>query len=154
MRWDQGRALVEGMITRREIERVPPSRTHADLLLRQANQHLQAARAIVSIDPTGAYQLIYDAARKAFNAVLENQGVRATSNGGHIAVREAVLAQLDPPLGRILRPFDRLRRRRNEAEYPSVDTPALSAADVENDIPKVEEIVSAVEKVLDQMSPF
>jgi hypothetical protein len=142
------------MITRREIERVPPSRTHADLLLRQANQHLQAARAIVSIDPTGAYQLIYDAARKAFNAVLENQGVRATSNGGHIAVREAVLAQLDPPLGRILRPFDRLRRRRNEAEYPSVDTPALSAADVENDIPKVEEIVSAVEKVLDQMSPF
>jgi hypothetical protein len=142
------------MITRREIERVPPSRTHADLLLRQANQHLQAARAIVSIDPTGAYQLIYDAARKAFNAVLENQGVRATSNGGHIAVREAVLAQLDPPLGRILRPFDRLRRRRNEAEYPSVETPALSAADVENDIPKVEEIVSAVEKVLDQMSPF
>ena len=146
--------MVEGMTARREIERVPPSRAHADLLLRQANQHLQAARAIVSIDPTGAYQLIYDAARKAFNAVLENQGLRGTSSGGHIAVREAVLAQLDPPLGKILRPFDRLRRRRNEAEYPSTDTPALSAADVENDIPKVEEIVSTVEKVLDQMSPF
>lgn len=68
--------------------------------------------------------------------------------------REAVLAQLDPPLGKILRPFDRLRRRRNEAEYPSADTPALSAADVENDIPKVDEIVSAAKKVLDQMSPF
>jgi hypothetical protein len=98
--------------------------------------------------------LIYDAARKAFNAVLENQGLRATSSGGHIAVREAVLAQLDPPQGKILRPFDRLRRRRNEAEYPSADTPALSVADVENDIPKVDEIVSAAKMVLDQMNPF
>lgn len=86
MRWDQGRALVDGMITPREIERVPPNRGHADLLLRQADQHLQAARAIISIDPTGAYQLIYDAARKAFNAMLDNQGLRATSSGGHIAV--------------------------------------------------------------------
>ena len=108
----------------------------------------------MSIDPTGAYQLIYGAASKTFNAVLENQGLRATSSGGHIAVREAVLAQLDPPLGKILRPVDRLRRRRNEAESPSLDTPALGMADVENDMPKVEEIVSAVAKVLDQMSPF
>ncbi len=154
MRWEQGRAAVDAMITRREIERVPPSRTHADLLMRQAHQHLQAAQTIMSIDPTGAYQLIYDAARKALNAVLENQGLRATRSGGHIAVREAVLAQLDPPLGKILRPFDRLRRRRNEAEYPSADTPTLGMADVENDMPKVEEIVSAVAKVLDQMGPF
>jgi hypothetical protein len=75
------------MISRRELERVPPSRTHADLVMRQANQHIQAAKVIVSLDPTGAYQLIYDAARKAFNAVLDNQGLRATSSGGHIAVR-------------------------------------------------------------------
>ena len=71
--------------------------------MQRASPHLQAANLLVSMDPTGAYQLVYD--------------------GGHIAVREAVLAQLDPPLGRILRPFDRFRRRRNEAEYPAVDPP-------------------------------
>src|SRR6185503_10375124 len=114
----------------------PPSREQADALMNQARQHLQAAKVIASMDPTGAYQLIYDGARKALNAVLENEGLRATSTGGHIAVREAVLAQLDPPLGKILRPFDRLRRRRNEAEYPTLDSPALTAADVENDLPK------------------
>jgi len=65
MRWEQGRPAVDGMLSRGEIERVPASRDHAYLLLRQANQHTQAARAIVSIDPTGAYQLLYDAARKA-----------------------------------------------------------------------------------------
>jgi len=98
--------------------------------------------------------LLYDAARKALNAVLENQGLRATSRGGHIAVLDAVSAQLDPPLGGILRPFDRLRRRRNQAEYPAAENPGLSAPDVERDLPKVQAILDAVAKVLDQMSPF
>ena len=154
MRWDQGRPAVDGMIARGEIERVPASRDHADLLMGQAHQHIRAARAIVSIDPTGAYQLLYDAARKSLNAVLENQGLRATSRGGHIAVLDAVSAQLDPPLGGILRPFDRLRRRRNQAEYPAADNPSLAADDIERDLPKVQDIVQAVAKVLDQMSPF
>ena len=48
MRWEQGRPAVDGMLSRGEIERVPASRDHAYLLLRQANQHTQAARAIES----------------------------------------------------------------------------------------------------------
>jgi hypothetical protein len=142
------------MIVRKEIERVPASRQHADTLVEQGGRHLAAAQTIASIDPTGAYQLIYDAARKAFSAVLENQGLRATSTGGHIAVRDAVLAQLDPPLGAILRPFDRLRRRRNDAEYPSAYAPAITVADIERDLPKVREMVNMAQKVLDEMSPY
>ena len=99
MRWQQGRDAMDGMIDRGELERVPASREHADLLLTQAYRHVASARAIAGSDPAGAYQLLYDAARKALAAVLENQGLRATSRGGHIAVREAVSAQLDPPLG-------------------------------------------------------
>src|SRR5882672_4326859 len=99
MSWEQGRAVVDRLISRSEVQRVPASRAHADLLTSQANQHLVAAQAIVAIDPTGAYQLMYDAARKALNAVLENQGLRVTSRGGHVAVLAAVSAQLDPPLG-------------------------------------------------------
>jgi multidrug efflux pump subunit AcrA (membrane-fusion protein) len=142
------------MIARGEIERVPPSRERADLLMSHANQHVQAAQAIALIDPTGAFQLLYDASRKALSAVLENPGLRATSRGGHIAVLDAVSAQLDPPLGAILRPFDRLRRRRNQAEYPTGDRPNLGAEDVERDLPKVRDILDTAAKVLDQMSPF
>ena len=154
MRWQQGRDAVDGMVTRGELERVPPSREHADLLLAQAHQHLDSALAIARSDATGAYQLLYDAARKALAAVLENQGLRATSRGGHIAVLDAVSAQLDPPLGAILRPFDRLRRRRNQAEYPTGDQPTFRSEDVARDAPKVREIVHAAAKVLDQMSPY
>lgn len=84
MRWGQGRAAIDGMLSRGELERVPPSREHADLLLTQAHQHLKSAEAVMAIDPTGAYQLLYDAARKALGSLLENQGPRATSRGGHI----------------------------------------------------------------------
>jgi hypothetical protein len=154
MRWQQGRDTVDGMIARGELERVPASREHADLLLTQAHHHLDSAQTIAGSDAAGAYQLLYDAARKALAAVLENQGLRATSRGGHIAVRDAVAAQLDPPLGAILRPFDRLRRRRNQAEYPAADQPGFRAEDMGRDLPKVREIVDAAAKVLDQMSPY
>lgn len=154
MRWEQGREALDGMITRGELERIPASRDHADVLLRQARQHLDSARAIAAADPVGAYQLLYDAARKALAAVLENEGLRVTSRGGHIAVREAVSAQLDPPLGAVLRPFDRLRRRRNQAEYPSSEHPDIEPEDVDRDLPKVEQIVEVAAKVLDQMGPF
>ncbi|GIF07420.1 hypothetical protein [Actinoplanes siamensis] len=154
MRWQQGREVVDGMITRAELERVPASRDHADLLIAQARRHLASADAIAGADPAGAYQLLYDAARKALAAVLENQGLRATSRGGHIAVREAVSAQLDPPLGAVLRPFDRMRRRRNQLEYPSAAAPAIGPDEVTRDLPKVEEILALAAEVLDQMSPF
>jgi hypothetical protein len=154
MRWQQGRETLDGMIERGELERVPASRDHADLLLSQARQHLASANAIAGSDPAGAYQLLYDAARKALAAVLANQGIRATSRGGHIAVREAVSAQLDPPLGAVLRPFDRLRRRRNQVEYPSSQAPSVSGDEIERDAPKVEQIIDVAAKVLDQMGPL
>jgi hypothetical protein len=103
MKWQQGRSTIDGLIARGEIERVPASRDHADVLISHAHDHLHAAQAVVTIDSVGAYQLLYDGARKALAAILENQGLRATSRGGHIAVLDAVTAQLDPPLGSVLR---------------------------------------------------
>ena len=154
MRWNQGRERLDGMLERGELQRVTPSRSHADLLLSQATGHASSAGAIADADPTGAYQLAYDASRKALVAVLENQGLRPTSRGGHIAVFEAVSAQLDPPLGAVVRSFDRMRRRRHQAEYPSVDQPAITAAEVNGDLQRVGEVMDMARRVLDQMGPY
>jgi hypothetical protein len=43
-------------------------------------------------DLPGAYQLAYDALRKSAASLLEVQGLRATSRGGHIAIQDAVIA--------------------------------------------------------------
>ena len=80
--------------------------------------------------------LVCDAARKALTAVLENQGLRPAARGGHLAAYDAVRAQLDPPPGKALRPAGRMRRQRNDAEYPPSTAPAPTAANVREDIPR------------------
>ena len=49
-------------------------------------------------------------------ALLAHQGLRPTTAGGHIAVVEAITAKFPGVAG--LKSLDRLRRRRNQAEYP------------------------------------
>lgn len=156
MRWEQGRDTIESMLNGQppRLQKVQPSREHADRLIRQAHAHLASAAKVADDDPDGAYGMLYGAARKALTAVLENQGLRPTSQGGHVVVSDAVLAQLDPSLGKTLRPFGRLRRTRNDVEYPPANGEELAAEQVTEDLAKAAAIVELAEKVLDQMSPF
>jgi hypothetical protein len=39
----------------------------------------------------------------------------------------------DPPMGQVLRPFDRIRRQRHDVEYPPTDAPQVNADDVRED---------------------
>jgi hypothetical protein len=55
--------------------------------------------------------------RKSATALLAHQGLRPTTGGGHLAVVEAMRAQFPGVPG--LTSLDRLRRRRNQAEYPN-----------------------------------
>jgi hypothetical protein len=63
-------------------------------------------------------------------------------------------AQLDPPMGQVLWPFDRMRRQRHDVEDPLTDAPQISAEDVREDAAKATAIVDLSERVLDQMSPY
>ena len=53
MRWNQGRATVETLIADGELQRVPPSREHADQLLVQARplcrSSLRGVRSVVTV---------------------------------------------------------------------------------------------------------
>jgi hypothetical protein len=154
VRWDQGRAEIDAMIAAGELQRVPPSREHADQLLAQALKDLGSADLLCESNPKRAYESIYDAARMALTAVLENQGLRPTSQGGHIAPYSAVFSQLEPPMGKILRPFDRMRRTRHRSEYPTFTNPDVTADDVRSDRPLAAAIIKICNDVLDEMSPF
>lgn len=154
MRWNQGREVIDRMLADRELQRVPASNEQARSLIAQARKHLDSAAKVCESDPDGGYALVYDAARKALTAILENQGLRPTSRGGHLAVYHAVRAQLEPPMGAKLRPFDRIRRQRNVVEYLSAEMPPLTAADVREDIGKVRVLIDVADGVLDGMSPY
>jgi hypothetical protein len=76
MRWNQGRSQVDRLIADGELQRVPANREHADQLLVQARKDLASAELLLDANPERAYESVYDAARMALTAVLENEGLR------------------------------------------------------------------------------
>ena len=102
------------------IEVVEPDPATATHWLDDAGRHLEAATKIAELDPSGAYVLAYDAARKSVAGALLMSGHRVLSRpGSHQALAQyadALAMQVDEPA---LNRFDRLRRNRNRSEYGS-----------------------------------
>jgi HEPN domain-containing protein len=115
-RWGKGEATVTRLIEERHLQRVATDTDTVASLLASARRHVESARLTVDGDEEAAYSLGYDAARKAATALLAHQGLRPTTAGGHLAVVEVMRAQFPGVPG--LTSLDRLRRRRNQAEYP------------------------------------
>jgi HEPN domain-containing protein len=156
MSWEAGSERILELISAGELGQVPPDTKLARRMLADAGRHLATAAAAQSTgDLPGAYQLAYDALRKSAASLLEAEGLRATSRGGHIAVQDAVIAQFGSSI-RALRSFSRLRRARNSFEYPSTETPGPSEDDVKDAIRVAAEVNDAVGNVLESgiLSPW
>ena len=150
-----GEREVLRLLQTREIEQVRPDRDLAELLMNDAHRHLTSAAQLADSDPAGAFQMAYDAARKACSALLAMQGLRATSRGGHIAVRDVARAQFGGgPQGRVLREFDAMRRRRKDAEYPQDPGDAIDAVEVRDILPKARMIVDYAASLLPNLEPW
>lgn len=115
-RWGKGAAVIARMVQHRRLQQVVTDPASVSALLVSARRHVESARLTIDVDPEAAYVLAYDAARKSASALLTQQGLRPTTAGGHIAVVNAMRAQFPGVAG--LKSLDRLRRRRNQAEYP------------------------------------
>lgn len=120
-----------------------------------AARHLATAAAAAA-EPAGnlpgGYQLAHDALRKSAASLLEAQGLRATSRGGHIAVQDAAIAQFGSSI-RALRSFSRIRRARNSFEDPSAETPGPPEDDLKDAIRLAREVNNAASKILESGIP-
>ena len=154
LRWQQGRNVIDDLLAHGRLTRVTPNRELADTLLAQARAHLASGTQVVQSDPSGAFSLVYDAARKALTAILVNQGLRAGGDGAHAVLAEAVTAQLDPPLGATFRPFTWMRPLRNHTQYPAPERPTAQIEDVEEALPAATGMVNAAAQLLDQMPAY
>jgi len=126
-RWNKGSEVIERLLDGKHLERVPADADTVAALIASATRHAASATTTAATDPEGAFTLAYDAARKAATALLAHQGLRPTTTGGHVAVAEAVDAQFPGVAG--LKSIDRLRRRRNQAEYPDPNSYTPVTAD-------------------------
>jgi hypothetical protein len=147
--WLVGRAKIDKLIAAGELELVEPNPTFATRLVEDAETHMRSADAIADFDYPGAFQLGYDAARKACTALLAQQGLRSTQKGGHIAVADAVRAQFNGPNGSsaFLKLHD-LRHTRADSQYPWDTTPPITQDDANYCLDTSREIIAAVKKVL------
>lgn len=152
-RWAEGSVEIERMLAAGELEHVAPSGAHAQRLLAEAERHLVSAERVADTDPPMAYDSLYSAARKALAAVLAKQGLRATSRGGHLAAQRAIEAQLGR-IRHVVKAFNHLRITRNEADYPSEESPPLTPADVREDLPEATDIVEVMKKLVLRVGPF
>jgi hypothetical protein len=149
-RWQRGQAEVEQLIRRRELEHVTGAAADGAPLLAQAHKTAATAAGLVHADAHSAYVLAYDAARFACTALLAQQGMRATTEGGHYAVERAVRAQF----GEGFRPFADLRRRRNELEYPRLPADTATADEAQQAAGAAERLIAAADTLLGQLSFF
>jgi hypothetical protein len=102
------------------IEKVEPDQATAIGWLDDAHRHLEAAARIAELDPSGAYVLAYDAARKSVAAALLMSGHRVLRRpGSHQALAQYAESMADRSDEPALTRFDRLRRNRNRSEYGS-----------------------------------
>ena len=142
--WPHGRATVLRLLEEGSLDLVTANTNFAMRLCDEANRHLQAVQTILEVDPSGAFQLAYDAARKACNALLAQQGLRATHLNGHRAISDLMKDQFSNNGDHaVLGKLNSLRRSRADSQYPSELTPSVSIEDAiycyetSNDILKV-----------------
>lgn len=154
--WATGAEKIRELIDQGELEEVEPSVDVAQRLLADAEQHVVSARTIADTgDLTGAYQLGYDALRKAGASLLAAQGLRATTRGGHIAVQDAVIAQFGNGINEF-RSFSRIRRNRNRFEYPGDNASEATEDDVNDALQVASEAVVKVATTFERevLSPW
>lgn len=152
--WRQGRDTILQMLRDKRLETIPAIAAHVELLLDRAEQNLATVEQIKKDNPALAYDGLYDAGRFALTAILAQQGLRPTRTGGHLAVADAVSAQLDPPLGDKIRRFDRLRRTRHRNDYPTPDSPAINQHDVTTGLPVAQELLAIARRVIPNLPVF
>jgi uncharacterized protein (UPF0332 family) len=141
---------IEDLLRDGRLEQIEPDRDEAHDLIEHAERHVASAERLIEDDPAGAYQLLYDAARKATAADMLANGYRPKSDrpGAHWAVvRYAEEALEDDTEPDALANFDRMRRTRNRTEYGAL---TLGRKQIEGDLEHARTIVRSVRARLDR----
>jgi hypothetical protein len=149
-RWLRGEADIEQMLAGGELQRVHGTAADGMLWLDRAAATLVSAEELSGSDTNSAYILAYDAARQACAGLLAQQGLRATTTGGHYALQRAAIAQFGVAFDR----FGMMRRRRNELEYPDFPDESVEGSEASQAIASALAMIEAARKLLDHLGLF
>ena len=139
---------LEALLAEGVVVRVRADRDEARKELDAAKTHLLGAEDAAHRDPTGAFSLAYDAARKAVVAHMRANGLRVLPRfGAHYQTGRYARAAL---AGRVadqhLSAFENMRVVRNDTEY---EAEVVELSDAAEALAHAAKIVAAVEAELE-----
>jgi hypothetical protein len=149
-RWQRGEGRIQRLLDDGELQQLTGAGAAGEPWLRKARLTLSTAGTAVAADPDSAFTLAYDASRFACTALLAQQGLRATTRGGHYVVEVAVREQFGEKFGR----FGGLRRQRNDIEYPLVVAASVTSDDAQSAILLADELIEAAQQLLPHLGLF
>ncbi len=149
-RWQRGAATITGLLANRDLQAVTGAMTDGQAWLDRASRTLTTATHIAADDPESALILTYDAARQIGTGLLAQQGLRPTTQGGHLTVVRAAIDQFNGPFTAL----DRLRRRRNELQYPSFPGELIDPDEIHAAITVVHTLHDAATQLLPSLGLF
>lgn len=119
---------VNSRVIKKLLERVPVDLDQVHQYLSKAFLHLDSSDQIRLIDLDGSYQLLYDSARKSITSIFALNGLRPTSQGGHVILHDVIIKCVSTEEIMNFRKFDRMRKRRNFTEYLSEKSTEITLA--------------------------
>jgi hypothetical protein len=147
--WDTGSAEVKALLAEGRLQAITGAAADGTAFLERADQILATAERVVQDDPESAYVLAYSAARQAAAGLLAQQGLRATTAGGHYVIEQVLRAQF----GQGFHAFGTLRRRRNEMEYPDVPE-SIAFDEAKEAVEDARGIIAAAKRLLPRLGFF
>jgi len=146
MSWETGQEIVDQMISTEHVRRLNGADAGVPGLMERANSMLKSAEKLIPTDPVTAYMVAYDAAKHAAMALLAEQNLRAVGPHPHKSMEDVLKAQF----GGTFNSFSRLRRRRNELDYPSPEEEFSGDKEATDAHATASQIVSDAQKLLDR----
>lgn len=152
-RWGPGEAEIEKLLAEGGLEQVVPQDGHAEELLKTAEDFLaNADETFAAGRLIPAYIEAWETIRRAQTSLLWKQGLRPTTQGGHVAVMRAALAQFGHEnLERPLRRASRMRPRRNDLDYPTPETQNVDREEVSAALETARECYENAVKLIDHL---
>lgn len=121
---------IDQLLAEEMLEHVIVEESLPQLEFEVANRHFKTAKLAEPNDPEAAFQLLYDSARKALQAVLFTRGlrVRRPPRGNHYTY--VLVTRTDLVNQEVWRSFDWMRELRNDTEYWTPGRSSAQGSDV------------------------
>lgn len=149
-RWQRGEAEIARLLAGGLLQLLAGGAADGAQWLKNARRMLSTAACAADADPDSAFTLAYDAARFACTSLLAQQGLRATTQGGHYVVEVAVRSQFGAAFDR----YGGMRRQRNDIEYPVTIAARLTPDDARSAVAVAAEMIDAAEHLLPHLGLF